>query len=99
MNLRLSTLSFTTGAWRVRACDKRLSPSGPATHVAIERTQEGGGYVVAYVELRDGEDPQVHFIGTRPFKEDRDEFWEIAKMVCDFVKGIAPAAQSEGDPR
>jgi hypothetical protein len=97
MIARLAKLELTTDDWRLRSCDSRLSPSGAATHVAIERMHPDGlCHVVAVIELGN-EGPSLRTIGMRPFDEGYGEdFWAFAKLGCELVRGIQPASQAPG---
>lgn len=97
MIARLVNLEVTCESLRLRSCDRFLRRTGPMTHLAIEKIHPDGvhHHVIATIELqKDGEDPMVHFIGMRPFDEDRDEFWDLAKLGCALVRGVEPGLTS-----
>lgn len=85
--MTLNSLRFECDGFIVQTADRCFLSSGAPECITIMRP----GYVVAWIEPRDDEDPDVHFVGTRPFHEDRDAFWEVTKLACEFAKLLKPA--------
>lgn len=69
----------------IEAKTRKFLSSAPAECLAIMRP----GYVVAWVEPHRDEDPELHFIGMRPFREDQEPFWRVAKLACEIAKLLA----------
>lgn len=75
--------SFEKDGWIVRSASKNLTQTEPHTRVEIVT----GGCVVATVEPRCvDEEPDLHFVGQRPFRLDRDTFWTMAALAVDLAK-------------
>jgi hypothetical protein len=93
-------MRFESDGWIVRSANKHFLSEKPHTCITIQRP----GYVVAWIEPRGDREPDVHFVGMRPFKEeDRDGFWEVTRIACEFAKVMRadPGRHSpqEGEPK
>lgn len=89
VNIRINELEL-------RSC----SNDGDVIHVhttleIIEWQSVGHCYVVAYWVSNSDDEPDLKFVGDRPFKCDRDDFWALAELGQIAVQKMLARTEEE----
>lgn len=71
----------------LRSCDENLTSIKEHSTCEIVKWEKSSCYTVAFWK-ENNECFDLKFVGNRPFSEDKDNFWKLAKIGQDFLESI-----------